>query len=280
MALCYYFSCLLFTVNYTPQQDSIPLITQDDGSIQLGPNNIQSQINLTCTAEIEGSFEWVWSGPGVDTSQKFLADTNRTSSITILQLSTDSAGMYSCLAVYDPQSLPMGVTSNANGSISFMLGFESKYTLNQHDEYHLYLPVYILICTAADIVALTNTPVVTTANSSVTLFCEIFGYLPRGSQPQITWQMGAMAISSSNPLYTIFTSDGSRQIQNGGSTPRPSLVSSLTIDVMDESVAGEYVCSGPSSVQTIVLNVQQGGVYNNNAHIHHLSFYASWLFFF
>ena len=135
--------------------------------------------------------------------------------------------------------------------------------------------------------ALTNTVVVTTTNSSVTLSCEIFGYLPRGSQPQITWRtrMGgpgtsSIPISSSNPLYTISTSDGSRQIQNGGSTPRPSLVSSLTIDVLDESVAGEYVCSGPSSVQTIVLNVQQGGVYNNNAHIHHLSFYASWLFFF
>ena len=89
----------------------------------------------------------------------------------------------------------------------------------------------------------------------------------------------SIPISSSNPLYTISMSDGSRQIQNGGSTPRPSLVSSLTIDVMDKSVAGEYVCSGPSSVQTIVFNVQQGGVYNN-AHIHHLSFYASWLFFF
>ena len=132
--------------------------------------------------------------------------------------------------------------------------------------------------------ALTISPVVTATNSSVTLSCEIFGYLPRGSQPQITWrtQMGGpgMPIPSDNPPYRISTSDGSRQIQNGGSSPRPSLVSSLTIDVMDESVAGEYVCSAPSSVQTIVLNVQQGGVYNNNAHIHHLSFYASWLFFF
>ena len=134
-------------------------------------------------------------------------------------------------------------------------------------------------CTAADIVA-SNTLVVATTNSSVTLSCEIFGYLPRSSQPQITWRtrMGgpgtsSIPVSSSNPLYEIATSVGSRQIQNGGSTPRPSLVSSLTIDVMDESVAGEYVCSGPSSFQTIVLNVQ-GGMYNNT-HIHGLSFYAS-----
>ena len=114
------------TVNYTLRQDSIPLTTQGDESILLGPNNIQSQINLTCTVEIEGSFEWVWSGPGVDTSQNILTDTNRTSSITIPQLSTDSAGTYSCLAMYDPQSLPVGVTSNANGSISFTFQLERK----------------------------------------------------------------------------------------------------------------------------------------------------------
>ena len=275
------FSHISITVNYTPRQDSIPLTTQGNRSIQLGPNNIRPQINLTCTVEIEGSFQWVWSGPGVDISQVILADTNRTSYITIPQLSTDSAGMHSCLAMYDPQSLPAGVTSSANGSISFMLGFDSKYSLNEHDDYHLNLYNIILTCTAADIVA-SNTLVITTTNSSVTLSCEIFGYLPRGSQPQITWRtrMGGpgIQVSSDNPLYTISTSDGSRQIQNGGSTPRPSLVSSLTIDVIDESVAGEYVCSSPSSFQTIVLNVQGGGIYNN-AHIHHLSFYASWSFF-
>ena len=129
--------------------------------------------------------------------------------------------------------------------------------------YHsiLYLIIQcLLFCTGAITEALNSTPVVTTINSSVTLSCEIYGYLPRGSQPQITWRMGAMAISPSNPWppYSISTSDGSRQIQNGGSTPRPSLVSSLTIDVMDESVAGVYLCSGPFSFQTIQLGVQEG----------------------
>ena len=128
------FSHISITVNYTPRHDSIPLTTQGDELIELRPDTIWSQINLTCTAEIEGSFEWVWTGPGVDNSQKVLSDTNRTSSITIPQLSTDSAGTYSCLAMYDPQSLSMGVTSSANGSISFMLRFDSKYTLNQHDD--------------------------------------------------------------------------------------------------------------------------------------------------
>ena len=129
-------------MNYTPRQDSIPVTSQGDEVIDLGPNSILSQINLTCTVEIEGSFEWVWSGPGVDISQNVLADTNRSNSITIPQLSTDSAGTYSCLAMYDPQSLPMGVTSSANGSyfnlkVSVLLIYILIHTLN------------FLICTGA-----------------------------------------------------------------------------------------------------------------------------------
>ena len=54
---------------------------------------------------------------------------------------------------------------------------------------------------------------------------------------------------------------GSRQIQNGGPSPGPSLVSSLTIDVMDESVADMYTCSGPSNFETFTLSVL-GGMYS------------------
>ena len=106
------------------------MTTQGDEMIQLQADNIQSQINLTCTVQIEGSFQWVWSGPvAVDMSQQIFADTNRTTSITLTQLSTDSAGSYSCRAVYDPQSLPMSVTTNANGSRTITLQFESKYAI-------------------------------------------------------------------------------------------------------------------------------------------------------
>ena len=62
-------------------------------------------------------------------------------------------------------------------------------------------------------------------------------------------------ISSNSPPYTITTSTGSKQIQNGDSLPGPSLVSSLIIDVMDESVADNYACSGPSNFQTFQLLV-------------------------
>ena len=67
--------------------------------------------------------------------------------------------------------------------------------------------------------------------------------------------MNGGSISSSIPPYTLSTSNGSRQIQNGGASPIPSLVSSLTIDVMDESVADMYTCSSPSDFETIQLNI-------------------------
>ena len=123
---------MYIVIDFTPQ-DSIPLI-QDGGLIEFGPNNIQSDVSLTCTVEIEGSYQWVWSGPGVNDPQQSLFDTNRTSYITVAQLSTDSAGEYTCQAMYDPRSLPMGVTSSAVGSRTFTLQFQSECAFELHDE--------------------------------------------------------------------------------------------------------------------------------------------------
>ncbi len=245
-------------VNLSPRQDSIPLTTEGDERIQLQPNNTQNQINFTCTVEIEGSFQWAWSGPTVDMSQQVFANTNRTSLITLSQLSADSAGTYNCTAMYDPQSLPMGETTSAIGSRIFTLQLESKYAI----KFYL-LPIhqlFCIICTGA-VEALNNTPVVATMNSSVTLSCEIYGYLSRRSQGSlIIWRrINGQTISSNSPPYTLSTSIGSRQIQDGGDSPRSSYVSSLTIDVMDTSVADTYICSGPSFLfQNIQLDVGGG----------------------
>ena len=110
-------------------------MTQGDEVRQLQPDNVQSQINLTCTVEIEGSYQWVWSGPAAEGAPQILADTNQTSSITLTQLSTDSAGTYNCTATYDPRSLPMGMSTSAVGSRILTLQFESKYAVylnNKH----------------------------------------------------------------------------------------------------------------------------------------------------
>ena len=65
-----------------------------------------------------------------------------------------------------------------------------------------------------------------------------------------------MTILGNEPLYSISTGDGSKEIQNGGSMPRASYVSSLTIDVVDNSVGGFYLCTGSEgSVKSITLTV-------------------------
>ena len=65
-----------------------------------------------------------------------------------------------------------------------------------------------------------------------------------------------MTILGNEPLYSISTRDGSKEIQNGGSSPRASYVSSLIINVADNSVGGIYLCSGSEgSVKSIALTV-------------------------
>ena len=107
----------------------------------------------------------------------------------------------------------------------------------------------------------TSSEITAIFNSTVTLSCELYGYLPIGAQPSISWsKVGRDSIFGS----TAVTVEGSRQIQNGGSSPRPSLVSNLTIDVVDASVAGLYICSSQGTVGTITLRVegtQCGGYY-------------------
>ena len=121
-------------------------------------------------------------------------------------------------------------------------------------------PCVYQICTGSVTEAISNRTIVTTVNSSVTLSCEVYGYLPSGSQRQINWRRtNGGSISSSSPPYTLSTRNGSRQIQNGGILPISSLVSSLTIDVMDTSVADMYTCSGPSNFGTIQLIVNDVG---------------------
>ena len=116
------------------RQDSIPLTLQDGEVIPLQSDNIQSEIELTCTVEIEGSFQWEWSGqPALSTFQQVFADTNRTSTITLTQLSASSAGIYECTAMYDPQSVPLGMSTSAMGSRLITLQFESKCAIYLHD---------------------------------------------------------------------------------------------------------------------------------------------------
>ena len=137
-------------VNVNLRQDSIPLILQGDEVILLQSDNVQSQIELTCTVEIEGSFQWMWSGPAImSTSQEVFANTNRTSTITLAQLSTDSAGTYDCTATYDPRSVPLGMSMSAMGSRTVTLQFESKcavYLNNDHVHHSMCISILYRCC--------------------------------------------------------------------------------------------------------------------------------------
>ena len=102
-------------------------------------------------------------------------------------------------------------------------------------------------------------------NSSVTLSCELYGYLPMDSRPLISWSK-----VGSDLIFSTTDGEGSRRIQNGESSPRPSLVSNLTIDVAEESAAGLYICSSVSVVRTIQLVINPGIklAHNNNYDIY------------
>ena len=141
MQVCTIDTCVIVTaiflisipVNSNPR-DSIPLTPQDKEVIMLGPDDIRSEIELTCTVEIEGSFQWVWSGQAaMSTFQQVFANTNRTSTITLTQLSSSSAGTYECIAIYDPRSAPLGMFTSAMGSRTVRLQFESKYAIHLHN---------------------------------------------------------------------------------------------------------------------------------------------------
>ena len=78
-------------------------------TVTLGPDNLQSSVNLSCTVVNASSFEWQWQYnenvldlPG--RSQILIGDATRTSILTINQLRYTDAGNYSCI-VKDSQGL-------------------------------------------------------------------------------------------------------------------------------------------------------------------------------
>ena len=87
-----------------PTVDPIPITSTSQDMIQLSPDDIQTELNFTCTVEAEGSFQWTWSEPGVLTDY---ANTNRTSFFTLTPLTADSAGTFRCEATYTTES-PIG----------------------------------------------------------------------------------------------------------------------------------------------------------------------------
>lgn len=67
---------------------------------QTEPDSVQSSLNLTCTVDNNGTFQWSWAGPAVNKAVTKLTDTTRTSILTISNISSFDAGNYTCTASY------------------------------------------------------------------------------------------------------------------------------------------------------------------------------------
>ena len=87
----------------------------------------------------------------------------------------------------------------------------------------------------------TNAPVIDTIGQNITMTCDFSGYLPVSYN--ITWIDPQGDALTNNSRHTISTGSGVGQSQSGGSSPGPSVLSTLSISTVDEMDFGTYVCS-------------------------------------
>ncbi len=71
---------------------------------------------------------------------------------------------------------------------------------------------------------------VTASDDSAVLRCFLYGYFPPMTPLSITWRVGNNELSN-DLVYTITSEQGDRFIQNGGTSPIPSVTSTLTVNL-------------------------------------------------
>ena len=110
--LLLFVSLFPFTVT-VPTVDPIPVTSPSQNTIELTPDDIQTELNFTCMTDAEGSFEWMWTKPGVVTEY---ANANRSSSFMLTPITADSAGTFRCEVTY--------TTESPTGSKEFTINFQ------------------------------------------------------------------------------------------------------------------------------------------------------------
>ncbi len=89
----------------------------------------------------------------------------------------------------------------------------------------------IIIFFAAGILQPENETIqVTAGDDSAVLRCILYGYFPTMTSLSITWRVGNNELSN-DLVYTITSEQGDRFIQNGGTSPIPSVTSTLTVNL-------------------------------------------------
>ena len=99
----HYYSYPTLDTPIPPSMDTIEFQNDFLLTMTLGPDNLQSSFNFSCTVVNVGSFEWQWQYNGnmlglSDRSQILIGDATRTSILTISQLRHSDAGNYTCQA--------------------------------------------------------------------------------------------------------------------------------------------------------------------------------------
>ena len=100
---------------------------------------------------------------------------------------------------------------------------------------------------------------VTSSDSTATLRCMLYGYLPSGEEPSIKWELDGATLSN-NSMYTITTEDGKMLIQNGGLQPIPSLTSTLTVNLTLSplTVSQPYICLSDQAAGFQIITIMRG----------------------
>ena len=85
--------------------DNIVFQDSPQVNVTLGPDTLQSSVNLSCTVVNDGSFEWQWQyNESIiylpDRSDILIGDATRTSILTINKLRYTDAGNYTCITKY------------------------------------------------------------------------------------------------------------------------------------------------------------------------------------
>ncbi len=109
----------------------IPLdpITFAEGNttMALGPDNVTSSIDLSCTVTNEGHFDITWTLPSAATTYQTVSlDATRTSRLQVSRLTASHSGDYVCRASYAADAVLPGQTAPLDSIRIITVNLEGK----------------------------------------------------------------------------------------------------------------------------------------------------------
>ncbi len=207
----------------------------------VSPPTINSSLSLTCSVT-EGRFDWTWTRLTTgDSLTSRVLNAGRTSVLELSQLSSTDDDTYQCRA-----SHTFGTMTSNSTNITLSLPGKtvkvydrrsSNYITKLSTDKDHYVPYRHTNCAKYNFLFCcrylqpeTETIYVTASDDSAVLRCFLYGYFPPMASLSITWQVGNNELSN-DLVYTITSEQGDMFIQNGGTSPIPSVTSTLTLNL-------------------------------------------------